>query len=188
MVPPRLYCAVLVVDMCRTVARPGTAGPADEPGEIPSVGGPPIILGGDGSPPRCSFGVPEPPRWRLMGPFPIRGRSLLVADQTDPISAPPADPHIFEPAPRALHVRPWAIAAAGGVVMIRGVSRDFQLNRGCRILRRLHHVQHRRVETIRLIQRRRYWAGMANGVGTPFGHRHRRSGGSGGGRAVRRTR
>jgi hypothetical protein len=29
---------------------------------------------------------------------------------------------------------------------------------------------------------------MANGVGTPFGHRHRRSGGSGGGRAVRRTR
>ena len=96
-----------------------------------------------------------------------------MADQTDPISAPPADPDIFEPAPRALHVRPWAIAAAGGVVMIRGVSRDFQLNRGCRILnrgcrilRRLHHVQHRRVETIRLIQRRRYWAGMPNAVGT----------------------
>jgi CrcB protein len=62
-------------------------------------------------------------------------------------------------------MRPWAIAAAGGVVMIRGVSRNFQLNRGSRILRRLHHVQQRRVETIRLIQRRRYWAGMANAVG-----------------------
>jgi hypothetical protein len=111
-----------------------------------------------------------------------------VADHTDPISAPPVDPDIVEPAPRALHVRPWAIAAAVGVVMFHGVSRDVWLNRGCRILRRLHHVQHRRVETIRLIQRRRYWAGMANGVGTPFGHRHRRSGGSGGGRAVRRTR
>ena len=99
-----------------------------------------------------------------------------MADHTDPISAPPVDPDIVEPAPRALYVRPWAIAAAGGVVMIRGVSRDFRLNRGvsrdfrlnrgCRILRRLHHVQHRRVETIRLIQRRRYWAGMPNAVGT----------------------
>jgi Integral membrane protein possibly involved in chromosome condensation len=90
-----------------------------------------------------------------------------VADHTDPISAPPVDPDIVEPAPRALHVRPWAIAAvAAGVVMFHGVSRDIQLNRGCRILRRLHHVQHRRVETIRLIQRRRYWAGMANAVGT----------------------
>ena len=50
--------------------------------------------------------------------------------------------------------------------MIHGVSRDVQLNRGCRILRRLHPGQHRRVETIRLIQRRRYWARMANAVGT----------------------
>jgi hypothetical protein len=89
-----------------------------------------------------------------------------VADHTDPISAPPVDPDIVEPAPRALHVRPWAIAAAAGVVMIHWVSRDIQVNRGCRILRRLHHVQHRRVETIRLIQRRRYWAGMADAVGT----------------------
>jgi hypothetical protein len=88
-----------------------------------------------------------------------------VADHTDPISAPPVDPDIVEPAPRALHVRPWAIAAAG-VVMIHWVSRDIQVNRGCRILRRLHHVQHRRVETIRPIQRRRYWAGMADAVGT----------------------
>ena len=90
-----------------------------------------------------------------------------MADHTDPISAPPVDPDIVEPAPRALHVRPWAIAAvAAGVVMFNRVSREFQLNRGCQILRRLHHVQHRRVETIRLIQRRRYWAGMANAVGT----------------------
>jgi hypothetical protein len=89
-----------------------------------------------------------------------------VADHTDPISAPPVDPDIVGPAPRALHVRPWAIAAAAGVVMFHGVSRDIQVNRGCRILRRLHHVQHRRVETIRLIQPRRYWAGMANAVGT----------------------
>jgi fluoride exporter len=89
-----------------------------------------------------------------------------VADHTDPISAPPVDPDIVVPAPQALHVRPWAIAAA--VVTFHGVSRDIQLNRGCRILRRLHHVQHRRVETIRLIQRRRYWAGMANAVGTPL--------------------
>ena len=89
-----------------------------------------------------------------------------MADHTDPISAPPVDPDIVEPAPRALRVRPWAMAAAVGGVMIRGVSRDFRLNRGCRILRRLQHVQHRRVETIRLIQRRRYWAGMANAVGT----------------------
>ena len=29
-----------------------------------------------------------------------------MADQTDPISAPPVDPDIFEPAPRALYVRP----------------------------------------------------------------------------------
>ena len=35
-----------------------------------------------------------------------------MADHTDPISAPPVDPDIVEPAPRALHVRPWAIAAA----------------------------------------------------------------------------
>ena len=89
-----------------------------------------------------------------------------MADHTDPISAPPVDPDIVEPAPRAVHVRPWAIAAAVGVVMFHGVSRDVWLNRGCRILRRLHHVQHRRVETIRLIQRRRYWAGMPNAVGT----------------------
>ena len=89
-----------------------------------------------------------------------------MADHTDPISAPPVDPDIVEPAPRALHVRPWAIAAAAGVVMIHWVSRDIQVNRGCRILRRLHHVQHRRVETIRPIQRRRYWAGMADAVGT----------------------
>jgi hypothetical protein len=95
----------------------------------------------------------------------MRGRSLPVADHTDPISAPPVDPDIVEPAARALHVRPWAIAAAG-VVMIHGVARDIRLNRGCRIRRRLHHVQHRRVETIRLIQRRRYWAGMATAVGT----------------------
>ena len=85
-----------------------------------------------------------------------------MADHTDLISAPPVDPDIVEPAPRALYVRPWAIAA---VVMIHGVSRDIRLNRGCRILRRLHHVQHRRVETTLLIQRRRYWAGMANAVG-----------------------
>jgi hypothetical protein len=89
-----------------------------------------------------------------------------VAEQTDPISAPPVDPDIVEPAPRALHVRPWAIAAAAGVVMFDGVSREMQLNRGCRILRRLHHGQHRHFETIRLIQRPRYWAGMANAVGT----------------------
>ena len=89
-----------------------------------------------------------------------------MADHTDPISAPPVDPDIVEPAPRALHVRPWASTAAAGVVTFHGVSRDIQLNRGCRILRRLHHVQHRRVETIRLIQRRRYWAGMPNAVGT----------------------
>ncbi len=87
-----------------------------------------------------------------------------MADRTDPISAPPVDRDIVEPAPRALHVRPWATAA--GVVMFHGVSRDVQLNRGCRILRRLHHIQHRRVETIRLIQRRRYWAGIAKAVGT----------------------
>jgi hypothetical protein len=87
-----------------------------------------------------------------------------VADHTDPVSAPPVDPDIVEAASRALHVRPWAIAAAG-VVIFHGVSRDIQLKRGCRILRRLHHVQYRRVETIRLIQRRRYWAGMANAVG-----------------------
>jgi hypothetical protein len=90
-----------------------------------------------------------------------------VANHTDPISAPPVDPDIVEPAPQALHVRPWAAAVvADGVVMFHGVSRDIQLNRGCRILSRLHHVQHRRVEPIRLIQRRRYWAGMANAVGT----------------------
>ena len=88
-----------------------------------------------------------------------------MADHTDLISAPPVDPDIVEPAPRALYVRPWAMAAVAGVVMIHGVSRDIRLNRGCRILRRLHHVQHRRVETTRLIQRRRYWAGMANAVG-----------------------
>ena len=88
-----------------------------------------------------------------------------MADHTDPISAPPVDPDIVVPAPQALHVRPWAIAAAA-VVTFHGVSRDIKLNRGCRILRRLHHVQHRRVETIRLIQRRRYRAGMANAVGT----------------------
>lgn len=90
-----------------------------------------------------------------------------MADHTDPVSAPPVDPDIVEAASRALHVRPWAIAAvAAGVVIFHGVSRDIQLKRGCRILRRLHHVQHRRVETIRLIQRRRYWAGMADAVGT----------------------
>lgn len=62
-----------------------------------------------------------------------------MADHTDPISAPPVDPDIVEPAPRALHVRPWAIAAvATGEVMFHGVSRDIQLNRGCQILRRLH--------------------------------------------------
>ena len=89
-----------------------------------------------------------------------------MADHTDPISAPPVDPDIVGPAPRALPVRPWAIAAAAGVVMFHGVSRDIRLNRGCRILRRPHYIQHRRVETIRLIQRRRYWAGMPNAVGT----------------------
>ena len=89
-----------------------------------------------------------------------------MADHTDPISASPVNPDIVEPAPRALYVRPWAIAGVAGVVMIHGVSRDIRLNRGCRILRRLHHVQHRRVETIRPIQRRRYWAGMADAVGT----------------------
>jgi CrcB protein len=90
-----------------------------------------------------------------------------VANHTDPISALPVDPDIVEPAPQVLHVRPWAVAAvADGVVMLHGISRDIQLNRGCRILWRLHHVQHRRIETIRPIQRRRYWAGMANAVGT----------------------
>jgi CrcB protein len=63
-------------------------------------------------------------------------------------------------------MRPWAVAAVADGVMFHGVSRDIPLNRGCRILWRLHHVQHRRIETIRLIQRRRYWAGMANAVGT----------------------
>jgi hypothetical protein len=62
----------LLVYMCRTAPRPGRPVPAYQPAEMPSVGGPPIILGGDGSPPRCSFGVPEPPCWRLMGPFPTR--------------------------------------------------------------------------------------------------------------------
>ena len=90
-----------------------------------------------------------------------------MADHTDPISAPPVDPDIVEPAPRALHACPWAIAAvAAGVVMFHRVSRDFQLNRGCQILRRLHHGQHGQRRTIRLIQRCRYWAGMANAVGT----------------------
>ena len=90
-----------------------------------------------------------------------------MADHTDPISAPPVDPDIVEAASQALHVRPWAIAAvAAGVMMFHGVSRDMRLKRGCQILRRQPHVQHRRVETIRLIQRRRYWAGMANAVGT----------------------
>ena len=85
-----------------------------------------------------------------------------MADHTDPISAPPVDPDVVEPAPWALHASPWAIAAvAAGVVMFHRVSRDFQLNRGCQILRRLHQRR-----TIRLIQRRRYWAGMANAVGT----------------------
>ena len=88
-----------------------------------------------------------------------------MADHTDPISAPPVDPDIVVPAPQALHLRPWTIAAAAAVVTLHRVSRDIQLNRGCRILRRLHHVQHRSVETIRLIQRRRYWAGMADAVG-----------------------
>jgi hypothetical protein len=59
-----------------------------------------------------------------------------VADHTNPISAPPVDPGNVEPAPRALHVRPWVIAAvAAGVVVFHGVSRDLQLNRGCRTLR-----------------------------------------------------
>jgi CrcB protein len=90
-----------------------------------------------------------------------------VANHADPISAPPVDPDTVAPAPQALHVRPWAVAAvADGVVMFHGISRDIQLNRGCRILWRLHDFQHRRIETIRLIQRRRYWAGMANAVGT----------------------
>ena len=90
-----------------------------------------------------------------------------MANHTDPISAPPVNPDIVEPAPEALHVRPWAIAlVAAGVVLFHGVSRDTQLNLLCRILRRLHHVQPHRVETIRLIQRRRYWAGIANAVGT----------------------
>ena len=91
-----------------------------------------------------------------------------MVNHTDPNSAPPVDPDIVEPALRALHACPWAIAAvAAGVVMFHGVSRDIQLNRGCQILRRrLHHVQHRSVETIRLIQRRRDWAGMTNAVGT----------------------
>ena len=90
-----------------------------------------------------------------------------MASHTDPISAPPVDPDVVEPAPKALHVRPWRVAlVAAGVAMFHGASRDTQLNLLCRILRRLHHVQPRRVETIRLIQRRRYWAGMANAVGT----------------------
>jgi hypothetical protein len=45
----------LLVYMCRTVARPGRPVPAYQPA-VPSVGGPSIIPGGDGSPPRCSFG------------------------------------------------------------------------------------------------------------------------------------
>ena len=57
---------------------------------------------------------------------------------------------------------PWGVA----LVMFHGVSRDTQLNRLCRILRRLHHGQHRRAETIRLIRRRRYWAGRADAIGT----------------------
>jgi hypothetical protein len=101
-----------------------------------------------------------------MDPFPMRKGVWPVADHTDPISAPPVDPGIVEPAPRALQVRPWVIGAAAGVVMFHGVSQDIRLNRGCRILRRPNHVQHRRVETIPLIQRRRYWARMANAVGT----------------------
>jgi hypothetical protein len=111
-----------------------------------------------------------------------------VADHTDPISAPPVDPDIVEPAPRALHVRPRAIAAAPGVVMIHGVSRDIEPNRGCRILRRLQHVQDRRVETIRLIQHRRHWAGMANAVDTLLVTVTAAAVGLARGWAVRRTR
>jgi fluoride exporter len=68
---------------------------------------------------------------------------------------------------RRCYVRPCGVAlVVAGVVTFHGVSRDIQLSLLCRILRRLHHVQPRRVETIRLIHRRRYWAGMANAVGT----------------------
>jgi hypothetical protein len=101
-----------------------------------------------------------------MDPFPIRKGVLPVANQTDPISAPSVDPDVVvEHAPKALHVRPCGVALVpAGVVTFDGVSRDIQLCLLCRILRRLHHVQPR-VETIRLIHRR-YWAGMANAVGT----------------------
>ena len=68
-----------------------------------------------------------------------------MADHSDPISAPRVDPDFVESANRAPHVRLRPIGAAG-VVMIHGVLRDDWLNRGCRILRRLRHIQHRRVE------------------------------------------
>ena len=109
-----------------------------------------------------------------------------MADHTDPISAPPVDPDIVEPAPWALHARPWAIAAvAAGVVMFHRVSRDFQLNRGCQILRRLHHftpASNDPIDSTPPLLGRDGQCGRH-----PADHRHRRSGGSGGGRAVRRT-
>jgi hypothetical protein len=110
-----------------------------------------------------------------------------VADHTDPISAPPVDPDIVEPAHRALRVRPWAIAAAG-VVMIHGVSRDMQLKTW---------VSDSAATTPRSAPPRRNdptdstppLLGRDGQCGRhPVGHRHRRSGGCGGGRAVRRTR
>lgn len=41
-----------------------------------------------------------------------------MPDCTDPITAPPVDPDVVEPAPSPLHMRPWAIAAVavGGLV------------------------------------------------------------------------
>lgn len=81
--------------------------------------------------------------------------------------SPPRILKLLSLLPRRCMCVPVGVAlVAAGVVMFHGVSRDIQLNLLCRILQRLHHVQPRRVETIRLIQRRRYWAGMANAVGT----------------------
>ena len=100
-----------------------------------------------------------------MDPFPIREGVCRW-----PITPIPSPPRRWILTLLCLLLRPCMCVLGRSppprVVTFHGVSRDIKLNRGCRILRRLHHVQHRRVETIRLIQRRRYRAGMANAVGT----------------------
>jgi hypothetical protein len=90
-----------------------------------------------------------------MDPFPIR--EGVCPWPITLISSPPRWRilTLLSVLPR-LPVRPWEVAlVAAGVVTCHGVSRDVKLNRLCRILRRLHHIQNRPVVTIRLIQRRR---------------------------------